>query len=100
MPWFTRWRNVFRSEELDRELRDELAHHLAESSERLEAQGMSHEDAVCAARRRLGNYSIQKESTRDMNVAAWLDQTRADLMYGLRQLRLSPGFTAVAVLSL
>ncbi len=100
MPWYTRWRNVFRSEELDRELRDELAHHLAESCERLEARGMSHEDAVRAARRRLGNYSIQKESTRDMNVAAWLDQTRADLMYGLRQLRLSPGFTAVAVLSL
>lgn len=35
-----------------------------------------------------------------MNIALWLDQTRADLLYGLRQLKLSPAFTAVAVLSL
>src|SRR5581483_10354278 len=48
----------------------------------------------------LGNYTIQKERSRDMNVAAWLDQLRADVVYGIRQLRLSPGFTAVAVLSL
>ncbi len=100
MPWYKRWRNVFRPEQLNHELDEEFAHHLAEAADRLECQGLPHEEALRIAKLRLGNYSIQKENTRDMNIASWLDQTRADLLYGLRQLKLSPAFTLVAVLSL
>ncbi|MBN9662213.1 MAG: ABC transporter permease [Acidobacteria bacterium] len=35
-----------------------------------------------------------------MDIAGWLDETRADLLYGLRQLRRNPGFATVAILSL
>ncbi len=35
-----------------------------------------------------------------MDIAGALESALADLRYGLRQLRLSPGFTTVAVLSL
>ena len=35
-----------------------------------------------------------------MNLAAWLEASRNDLSFGLRQLRLNPGFTVIAVLSL
>ena len=100
MSWYVRWRNVLRSERLDDELNDEFQYHLAETVDRLVADGMSEKEASREARRRLGNDTIQKERTRDMNVAAWLDATRADLVYGLRQLRSNPGFAAVAVLSL
>ena len=100
MPWHVRWRNVFRGERLNEELDRELAFHLAETTDRLLAEGMSKKEAHRQARRRLGNYSLQKERTRDMNVAGWLEAARADVMYGLRQLKLNPGFTAVAVLSL
>ena len=100
MPWHVRWRNVFRGERLNEELDRELAFHLAETIDRLLAEGMSKKEAHRQARRRLGNYSLQKERTRDMNVAGWLEAARADVMYGLRQLKLNPGFTAVAVLSL
>src|SRR5579863_5008971 len=100
MSWYLRWRNVFRSERLDRELDDEFQYHLAETVDRLVAGGMTEPEAWRAARLRLGNYSTQKENTRDINVAAWLDETRAELLYGLRQLKLSPAFAAVAVLSL
>jgi putative ABC transport system permease protein len=100
MPWYQRWRNVFRSEKLNAELDQEFQYHLAETTDRLVAEGLPREEALREARLRLGNYSIQKESTRDMNIAAWLDSTRADITYGLRQLRLNPGFTAIAVLSL
>ncbi len=100
MAWYQRWRNVFRSERLDGELENELQYHLAETIDRLVEDGMSEKEATREARQRLGNYSIQKERTRDMNISAWLDATRADLLYGLRQLRLNPGFTAIAVLSL
>jgi len=100
MTWYRRWRNVFRGDALNTELDAELAYHLAETADRLMDTGMPEAEALVAARRLLGNYTIQKEQARDMNVAAWLDQLRADLVYGIRQLRLSPGFTAVAVLSL
>ncbi|HEY6271704.1 MAG TPA: ABC transporter permease [Terriglobales bacterium] len=100
MPWYRRWRNVFRSEGLDGDLRTELEFHLSETVDRLVAGGMPHKNALREARRRLGNFAIQKERIRDMNVAAWLDAARSDIVYGLRQLKSSPGFAAVAVLSL
>lgn len=100
MPWYSRWRNVFRSERLDEELESELQYHLAETVDRLVESGISRPDALREANSRFGNYSIQKEKTRDMNIAAWLDSTRADVIYALRQLRLNPGFASIAILSL
>ena len=100
MPWYQRWRNVFRSERLNEELDSELQYHLAEVADRLMEQGIPEREAMRLARVRLGNYSIQKERTRDMNMAGWLDSMRSDLHYGLRQLKSNPGFTAVAVISL
>lgn len=100
MPWYRRWRNVFRPEALDNELEKELQYHLAETVDRLTEAGLPEREALREARRRLGNYTLQKERTRAMNVAAWLDETRADLHFGLRQLKRNPGFAAVAILSL
>ena len=45
MPWYQRWRNVFRSEKLNNELDDEFRYHLAETVDRLTAQGMTGEEA-------------------------------------------------------
>ncbi len=100
MPWHARLRNVFRTERLNEELDSELEFHIAETADRLAAGGMPEQEARREARRRLGNYSVQKERTRDMNLMGWLEASRADVFYGLRQLKLNPGFTAVAVLSL
>ncbi len=100
MAWYVRWRNVFRSERLSVELDDELQYHLAETVDRLLAAGMPEKEALREARKRLGSYSLHKEKVRDMHVAAWLDSTRADFAYGLRQLRLNPAFALIAVLSL
>src|SRR5947209_3461767 len=100
MPWFERWRNVFRSERLNSELDDELAFHLAETADRLIEQGIPEQEALRIAKLHLGNYSIHKERTRGMDIANWLDTARADVVYGLRQSRMAPGFTTVALLSL
>ena len=100
MPWHLRFRNAFRPEPLDESLDSEFEFHLAETIDRLMAEGIPEKEARRQARRRLGNYTVQKERTRDMDVAGWLEAMRADFAFGLRQLKLNPGFAAVAVLSL
>ncbi|HZQ55019.1 MAG TPA: ABC transporter permease [Bryobacteraceae bacterium] len=100
MPWHARLRNLFRAERLSEELDGELEFHLAETVDRLIEEGLPEKEAWRQARLRLGNYSIQKERTREMDVVGWLETVRADVAYGLRQLKLNPGFAAVAILSL
>ncbi|MGH9628098.1 MAG: ADOP family duplicated permease [Bryobacteraceae bacterium] len=100
MSWYTRIANVFRTGKLGEVLDDELAFHVAERTDELLAEGMTEREARREAMRRFGNYTAQKERTRDMDIVRALESAFADLRYGLRQLRLSPGFTTVAVLSL
>src|SRR3954449_5541046 len=100
MSWYSRIAAVFRAGKLNDELDDELAFHIAERVDELIAAGMPESEARNEALRRFGNYTAQKENARDMNIAGYLESAVADVRYGLRQLRLSPGFTTVAVLSL
>jgi hypothetical protein len=100
MPWHERIANIFRGERLNRELDAELRFHLAETVDRLIAEGMPVREATRQARHRLGNYTLQKERVRDMDVMAFFDKVRADIGYGLRQLALNPAFASVAILSL
>ncbi|HYP14347.1 MAG TPA: ABC transporter permease [Bryobacteraceae bacterium] len=100
MGLLSRIANVFRAKRLSRELDDELNFHLTERIEELVASGMSEQQAREEALRRFGNYTGQKERTRDMNIAGGLEAFVADLKQGARQLRLNPGFAAVAILSL
>jgi hypothetical protein len=61
---------------------------------------MSLEEAHCAARRRFGNVALAQERSREMWGWSWLENAMRNVQYGLRQLHRSPGFTAVAVLTL
>src|SRR5262245_35585658 len=100
MSWLSRIAAAFRSTKQDAALDDELAFHVAERTDELVAQGMTEFEARREALRRFGNYTTQRETTRDMDIAHGLDIVLKNLRYAARQLRLAPGFTAVAVLSL
>jgi len=100
MSLLARIRNAFRSNALSRDIDREMAFHLAERADQLEASGMRPQDAEREARRRFGNYGLLKERTRERDLAGWLDGFAGDLRYALRGFRSTPGFVLVAILSL
>ena len=100
MPWLSRLRNAIRANRLSAEIDREMAFHMAERADDLVASGMTPEAAQREARRRFGNYGVQKERTRDSDVVVWLETLAADVRYAVRALRASPGFAAVAIVSL
>jgi putative ABC transport system permease protein len=82
--------------ELDQDIRDHLERETQDNIER----GMSPEDARYAAMRKFGNVTRVKEETREVWTAIWLERLLQDLHFFARMLRRSPGFIAVAVLTL
>ena len=85
---------------LDRDLDEEIRHHLALREESYRRDGMTPEEAREAASRRFGSAVAWKEACRDLWAFVSLESLAQDLRSGARLLRRSPGFTAVAVLSL
>jgi predicted permease len=96
MAWRRFWQRKRRDEDLARELESYLAH---EQDEKANA-GWSPGEARSAARRKLGNITAIREEVYRMNTLALIDALWRDVRYSLRQLRLNPGFTLTALVSL
>jgi putative ABC transport system permease protein len=84
----------------DDERARELDAHLAIETDDNIARGMTADRARALARRKLGNATIVREEIYRMNTIAVVDELWQNLKYGLRGLRLNPGFALVAIVSL
>jgi predicted permease len=91
---------IFHRAQVEREMEDELRAHLESRADDLERQGLPRVEAERQARIEFGGYERYKEECREALGSRLLGEFVADTRYGLRQLRRTPGFTAVAVLTL
>jgi len=85
---------------LESEMEAELANHLEARAADLIRGGCTPEEAARRARIELGPVLMHKEEMRASVGLRWIDELIGDLRYGVRRLRRSPGFSAVAVGSL
>ena len=84
----------------DDEFREEIEAHVALETERLIADGLSPEDAAMAARRAFGNVTRVRERFYESRRLMWIEDLQQDARFAFRSLTRSPGFMAVALLTL
>ena len=92
MSFWSRIGNVLRGERLSREIDEEFEAHIHEA--------LAHGRDPAEARQAFGSALRQREDSRDIRAAAWLDSLRADAIFGWRQLKKRKATSAAAILSL
>ncbi len=108
---FREWRSstwlklkaLMKRRQLDRDLDDEIAFHIAMREEKLAAGNPGNSESESphyAARRRFGNTTSLKETTREMWTFVWLENLLQDARFAARMFTKRPGYAAALILIL
>jgi putative ABC transport system permease protein len=101
MKLLRKLRSLFRKDQLDAEMSEEMRLHVELQTEVNRKAGMNPEEARYAALRQFGNVASIQEQAREGRGWVWLEQAGKDAGVAVRRLKRSPSFflTVVAILA-
>jgi predicted permease len=95
-----RFRSLFRRDQVEQELDEELQDHVDRQTAENIRLGMSPVAARAAALRAIGNVAYRKEEVRDTRGVRWIDDLLSDMRFAARSLGRARGFSIAVVLTL